>query len=111
MLRDALLAETPTGLDHANALADFRDAMSVDQMPLMGNSYGSRLALCFTQHCPGRARKLVLTGTAAGERSLSTDDQGHALAVRAAQAAAGDTGSEDGSWRFRARGLRRRPRT
>jgi pimeloyl-ACP methyl ester carboxylesterase len=63
MLSDNLRAETPTGADYADALADFLAALGIDGFDVMANSFGTRVAQCFAARHPGRIRRAVFTGT------------------------------------------------
>ena len=86
------MAETPTGRDYAEALADFLQAVGVRQASLLGNSFGSRVAQCFAWFYPERVRRMVLTGTAIGQPGLPVEDRAAALVARQAQVAAGGYG-------------------
>ena len=92
LLSDNLVAETPTGRDYAEALADFLQAVGVRQAYLLGNSFGSRVAQCFAWFYPERVRRMVLTGTAIGQPGLPVEDRAAALVARQAQVAAGGYG-------------------
>ena len=92
VLSDAFKTETPGCKDFADALADFLDALKLDRVGIVGNSFGSRVAQCFAIHYPARATKLALTGTGVGPKGLSDDDKAKVIAARQAQIAKGGYG-------------------
>jgi len=61
MLSDCLVAETPTGRDYADAVADFLAKLDVGEVDLLANSLGTRVTQCFAYH-PGRIDRAVFTG-------------------------------------------------
>lgn len=67
MLTDGLKVDKPGREDYANALADFLNALKLDKVYLVGNSFGSRVAQCFAYHYPQRVIKMVLVGPSAGK--------------------------------------------
>ena len=89
VLSDNLLAETPTGRDYADALADFLDSLHLGRVHLFGNSFGTRVAQLLALHHPDRVGRLVLTGTGIGRESMPEDEKAKAIAARAAQIAPG----------------------
>ena len=68
MLSDGLKAETPKGKDFADALADFLNALKLDKVYLVGNSFGSLVAQSFAYYYPERVNKLVLLGAFASRK-------------------------------------------
>ena len=70
-LTDNLVTRTPGDRDYAEALADFLDALGLDRVALVGNSFGSAVAQAFAIHCPQRVSHLVLTGTGVGQEHLA----------------------------------------
>lgn len=61
--------ERPDGVDYnmdmwVRHIVDFLDAMKLEQVDLVGNSFGGALALALTIRHPGRVRRLVLMGAA-----------------------------------------------
>lgn len=47
LLSDGFKAEEPGCHDHADALADFLDALTFERVNIVDNSLGSRVAQCF----------------------------------------------------------------
>ena len=92
MLSDALAVEAPEGRDYADAVADFLDATGVARCGVLANSFGSRIAQCVAWFHPGRITRMMLTGTAIGQRAMPPDDRARLLAARAAQVASGGYG-------------------
>jgi pimeloyl-ACP methyl ester carboxylesterase len=92
MLSDAFKTDWPTPKDFADALADFLAAIDLDQVNIVGNSFGSRVAQCFAIHYPSRIIKLALTGAGIGPRGLSDEEKRRVLAIREAQMANGGYG-------------------
>lgn len=88
MLSDPLRAETPTGDDYADALADFLAALGIDRFDAMANSFGTRVAQCFAARHPGRIARAVFTGAslAAG---ISEEERARTGAGRAEMIARG----------------------
>jgi pimeloyl-ACP methyl ester carboxylesterase len=66
MLSDGLKAEKPSRKDYADALADFLDALKLDKVYLVGNSFGTAVAQCFAYYYPERVIKMVFLGSIAG---------------------------------------------
>jgi pimeloyl-ACP methyl ester carboxylesterase len=92
MLSDNLMVETPGSRDYADALADFMAAVEVQRACILANSFGSRVAQCFAGLYPDRVRRMVLTGTAIGQRHMTPDTHAATLAARQAQVAGGGYG-------------------
>jgi pimeloyl-ACP methyl ester carboxylesterase len=90
-LSDALLAETPSGVDYADALADFLAALGIAQFDVVANSFGTRVAQCFADRHPGRIGRAVFTGTvvAAGR---TPEEQARGLEARLQMIARGGFG-------------------
>jgi pimeloyl-ACP methyl ester carboxylesterase len=89
MLTDGFATEWPTTRDYADALADFLDALRLDRVNLLGNSFGSRVAQCFAIHHPARLKALAMTGTGIGPKGLSDAKKAKVIAAREAQIAEG----------------------
>lgn len=66
MLSDGLKAEKPSRKDYADALADFLNALKLDKVYLVGNSFGSAVAQCFAYYYPERVIKMSFLGSIAG---------------------------------------------
>jgi pimeloyl-ACP methyl ester carboxylesterase len=66
MLSDGLKAEKPSRKEYADALADFLNALKLDKVYLVGNSFGSAVAQCFAYYYPERVIKMVFLGAIAG---------------------------------------------
>ncbi len=71
MLSDNLVTEAPEGRDYADAFVDFLDASGVARCDVLANSFGSRIAQCVAWFHPGRITRLVMTGTAIGQRDMA----------------------------------------
>ena len=70
----------------------FLAALKLDQVNLVGNSFGSRVAQCFAIHYPARVVKLALTGTGIGPIGMSEVDKAKIIATREGQIAKGGYG-------------------
>jgi len=92
MLSDNLVTEAPEGHDYADAFVDFLDAAGVPRCDVLANSFGSRIAQCVAWFHPGRITRLVLTGTAIGQRDMAEDAHERLIAARQAQVAEGGYG-------------------
>jgi pimeloyl-ACP methyl ester carboxylesterase len=92
MLSDNLKQESPTGRDYADAMIDFLDAAGIARCDVLANSFGSRVAQCVAWFHPGRIVRMVLTGTAIGQRDMTDDARAKLLAAREAQVASGGHG-------------------
>ncbi len=92
MLSDNLATEAPEGRDYADAFVDFLDAAGLARCDVLANSFGSRIAQCVAWFHPGRIGRMVLTGTAIGQRDMSADSRATLLAARQAQVAGGGYG-------------------
>jgi len=95
LLSDNLVAETPSGSDYADALADFLDALDIAGFDVVANSFGTRIAQAFAYDHPGRIGRAVFTGTAIAH-DLSPEQRERSIAARAAMIASG-------GWSFGAR--------
>jgi pimeloyl-ACP methyl ester carboxylesterase len=89
MLSDAFLKDWPDDRDYADALADFLAALELDRVNLLGNSFGTRVAMCFAVHYPGRIIKMACTGTGIGPLSITDEQKRNVIARREAQIANG----------------------
>jgi len=93
MLSDNLAKHSPEASDYAGAAVDFMDAAGIDRCDVLANSFGSRIAQCVAWFHPGRISRMVLTGTAIGQRDMTDEARAKLLAARQAQVA-------DGGYRF-----------
>lgn len=66
MLSDGLKVEKPSRKDYADALGDFLNALKLDKVYLVGNSFGTAVAQCFAYYYPERVIKMVFLGAVAG---------------------------------------------
>ena len=82
LLSDSLHAETPTGRDYADALADFLSALGIAQCDVVANSFGTRVLQCFVHHHPGRVGRAVFTGTSIAQ-NLTPSQREASIAARA----------------------------
>jgi pimeloyl-ACP methyl ester carboxylesterase len=92
MLSDGLRVETPSCRDWADALADFLDALDLQRVNIIGNSFGSLVAQCFAMHHSERLIRVVLTGAVVGWTDMPEDMKSRALAERQTQIATGGYG-------------------
>ncbi|HEX3992806.1 MAG TPA: alpha/beta hydrolase [Acetobacteraceae bacterium] len=92
MLSDNLANEAPEGRDYADACVDFMDAAGVARCDGLANSFGSRIAQCVAWFHPGRIDRMVLTGTAIGQRDMPREARAKLIAARQAQVADGGYG-------------------
>lgn len=92
MLSDNLVSEAPEGRDYAAAVVDFLDAAGVAHCDVLANSFGSRIAQCTAWFHPGRIDRMVLTGTAIGQRDMPEEIRTKLIAARQAQVAEGGYG-------------------
>lgn len=72
-MSDHLKTEHPTDADYAQAVADFAQALGLQQFVLCGNSFGSVVAQAFAMRHPQRVQSLILTGTGVGQRQVSPE--------------------------------------
>lgn len=92
MLSDNLVNEAPEGRDYADACVDFMDAAGVARCDVLANSFGSRIAQCVAWFHPGGIARMVLTGTAIGQRDMTEATRAQLIAARQAQVAGGGYG-------------------
>jgi len=92
LLSDALAKDWPDCKDFADAFDDFLAALKLDQINVLANSFGTRVAQCFALHHPGRIVKLAMTGTGIGQRAISDEQKQQIVAAREAQIAKGGYG-------------------
>jgi len=92
MLSDNLLTWAPEGRDYAAAFVDFLDALGVARCDVLANSFGSRIAQCVAWFHPGRIARMVLTGTAIGQRDMAEESRTKLIAAREIQVAEGGYG-------------------
>jgi len=72
-LSDALKTEHPSDADYAQAVADFTQALGLQEFVLCGNSFGSVVAQAFAMRYPQRVQRLILTGTGVGQKQVSPE--------------------------------------
>lgn len=82
MLSDELRTNYPTARDYADALADFLDALKLDKVYLVGNSFGSRVAASFAIHYPDRVIKMAFVGPSAGKKNLTFEERSRTIQFR-----------------------------
>ena len=82
LLSDNLVVETPSGLDYADALADFVGALEIGACDIVANSFGTRVAQCFAHYHPSRIRRAVFTGTSIAA-ALSLAERKQSVEARA----------------------------
>jgi pimeloyl-ACP methyl ester carboxylesterase len=92
LLSDNLACDAPEGRDYAAAVVDFMDAACVAHCDVLANSFGSRIAQCTAWFHPGRIDRMVLTGTAIGQRDMAQDARAQLIAARRDQVADGGYG-------------------
>lgn len=95
MLTDNLATLSPEAADYAAAVVDFLDAAGIARCDVLANSFGSRIAQCVGWFHPGRVSRMVLTGTAIGQRDMTDTARATLLAARQAQVASGGFGFGD----------------
>jgi pimeloyl-ACP methyl ester carboxylesterase len=92
VLSDNLVKDWPSCQDYADSLNDFLTALKIDHLPIMANSFGTRVAQCFAHYYPGRVTRMVLTGSATGQHGIPDDEKQKIIAAREKQIAAGGYG-------------------
>lgn len=88
-LTDGFAKDTPSCQDFADAVKDFLETLKIDRVNIVGNSFGSRVAQCFTVHYPERVLKLAMTGTGVGPADMSEEAKAKIIATRQGQVAKG----------------------
>jgi pimeloyl-ACP methyl ester carboxylesterase len=96
MLTDNLRSETPDCKGYADAVADLAAALGLDRFYLVGNSFGSRIAMCFVHHHPGRVIRLVTTGTSIGIAQPTEEQKKQTIDGRTRQISSGGYGFGSG---------------
>ena len=91
MLSDALKADAPRCADYADALADFLDALKLDRVNTVGNSFGGLVGQCFAMHYPTRLITLAIADGVGGNRT-SEADKASFMAMSEARIASGGYG-------------------
>ncbi len=89
MLTDGFVKDVAECKDYADALADFLNALKIDRVNVVGNSFGSRVAQCFAMHNPQRVIKLAMTGTGVGPKDMPQEEKAKIIATREGQVAKG----------------------
>lgn len=92
MLSDNLRTGAPEARDYADAVVDFMEAAGIARCDVIANSFGSRIAQSVAWFHPGRIARMVLTGTAIGQRDMAEDARTKLIAARQAQVAEGGYG-------------------
>jgi pimeloyl-ACP methyl ester carboxylesterase len=72
-MSDNLKTEHPSDADYAQAVADFTQALGLQQFVLCGNSFGSVVAQAFAIRHPQRVTRLILTGTGVGQKQVTPE--------------------------------------
>lgn len=70
IMTDPLRKERPECGDYADALAAFANAMNIQRFAIVGNSFGSAIAMCFAEKYPARVTKVAISGTSVGSKSV-----------------------------------------
>ncbi|MBN9083691.1 MAG: hypothetical protein BGP04_15780 [Rhizobiales bacterium 62-17] len=91
-LTDGFAKDMPSCQDFADAVRDFLGALKIDRVNIVGNSFGSRVAQCFTVHYPERVMKLAMTGTGIGPVDMTDEAKAKIIATRENQIAKGGYG-------------------
>ncbi|MBV8847306.1 MAG: alpha/beta hydrolase [Bryobacterales bacterium] len=91
LLSDNLRAETPSGRDYADALADLLIVLGIEGFDVVGNSFGTRVAQCFAQYHAGRIGRAVFTGTFVA-KATAPEERAQVLEARARMIARGGYG-------------------
>jgi pimeloyl-ACP methyl ester carboxylesterase len=81
MLSDEFKTDNPVCVDFADALADFLNALKIEKVYLLGNSFGSIVAQCFAMNYPDRVLKVILVGPLAG-LNVSQEVKANMIAMR-----------------------------
>lgn len=91
LLSDNLRAETPSGRDYADALADLLTVLGIEGFDVVGNSFGTRVAQYFAQYHAGRIERAVFTGTFVA-KATAPEERAQVLEARARMIARGGYG-------------------
>jgi pimeloyl-ACP methyl ester carboxylesterase len=91
LMSDNLRADTPTGRDYADSVADFLAAIEIDGVDILANSFGTRVAQCFAHYHPGRIGRAVFTGTGIAH-GTTAEERARGLEARAEMSARGGYG-------------------
>lgn len=92
MLTDGFKNESPGCREYADALADFLNALKLTRVNLVGNSFGSRVAQCFSIHHSTRVIKMAMVAPSAGRKGIPETEKAQTIATREAQIASGGYG-------------------
>jgi pimeloyl-ACP methyl ester carboxylesterase len=86
VLTDPLLNKSPACEDYVDALDAFTKAVNLPQkFSLVGNSFGSAVAQCYTVKYPERIRRLALSGTSVGAKTTPPEEREATFARRQKQ--------------------------
>jgi pimeloyl-ACP methyl ester carboxylesterase len=89
MLSDAFVKDVAECKDYADSVADFLNALKIERVNIVGNSFGSRVAQCFAIHYPQRIIKLAMTGTGVGPKDMPAEEKAKIIATREGQVGKG----------------------
>jgi pimeloyl-ACP methyl ester carboxylesterase len=99
-MSDKFAAESPGPKDYAKALRYLVDWLGIERFHLVGNSFGSQVAACFTHFLPGYVQSIAMTGTSRGRAFLNTQEKAQTKKDRLQQISVG--GFQFGSERWEA---------
>ncbi|MGH2362401.1 MAG: alpha/beta fold hydrolase [bacterium] len=88
-LSDNICAESPSHVDYADALAALLDALHIQDVFVVGSSFGSLVAASFAVCHPERLKALVLLGATRGHKHLAANERSRLFGARAAAIQAG----------------------
>ena len=83
-------AENPTLEDYAAAFGAVLDALDLNQVALVGHSFGGLIAACAAAKYPERIERLVLTACSSGHASYDEEKRNAILRMRTDAFAGGD---------------------
>jgi pimeloyl-ACP methyl ester carboxylesterase len=89
MLSDGFVKDVAGCKDYADSVADFLNALKIERVNVVGNSFGSRVGQCFAMHYPQRVIKLAMTGTGTGPKDMPAEEKAKIIATREGQVAKG----------------------
>lgn len=92
MLTDDFKKDAVECRDFANAFRDFLDALKLERIYVVANSYGSWISLCFMLDHPDRIVRLVTTGTFIGIKNPTEQQRRQAFDAREKQVSNGGYG-------------------
>jgi len=89
MLTDSIDKDAPLCEDYGNAVRDFVQALDLGDHYIVGNSFGSRVGVCYMHHHPDGVLKAVFTGASIGRGNFTDEEKAEVERVRAEQVAQG----------------------